>query len=1474
MKFRLIVAIFLLVANFVSDVQAAECDKDSIVPQRFSQWDVPGDPWGVAIDPQDYVFVTDPVNDRICRYSLEGGSPLYFGTTGDDKGEFIEPHWIAFDPDRGRLYVVDNDSPGDDRVQVFDRNGSHLFTIGDLPPSTAPGSFAGRVHCVALDVNGNIFVADRNLEDDTWYDRIQVFGPDGSFQRVFAQVFIIPGVPTLGQWRHLDDIEITSDGEVFLLDTGVPGYLEKRVHHLGIDGSPIDLWGANGDGPGQFDYPNNLTSDDSEFVWVSNGSRLQKFRRNGDFILEIKGDVVRDFEGIDLHPEIPSILYAGSFGWEADPERIEVLVEPIPAYNILNSHWLDANHQFIGDNPALLIDCDEKNSPIDAVSADGVTPVLMTYEFDEPYNVTWSITDMNPGSVPGGIGELSSIDGAQHGSSVVVLTENIAGRHVAFVIYTAPIDFDRPGCPEDLPLEGRGVRVSMDYVPVGGGQPGSLLRGLEIVRPPIVFVHGLWSSPDTWLDFTEIVNDSRWRANSIDYKSTHGEAFVSNMPKFRDQIYDIKTLDRSRRRTASAQIDLIAHSMGGCLARKLAGSADYLRADNLGQGDFHKLLTLNTPHLGSPLASAIVSIRSDLSVSSALLIKAIAIKTSTSVDQIMSCAMDDLSPGSYELAAFGALDVPARAHVGVGGSDFGPGIFNETGSDPFAAVYVLLAKLTDEPSLEEFAFNEHDIFVLRDSQVGGLNPLHYDVSNFEAGLHLKATSVAETGNIALQWAQTPTSDTSYFGTFPAPQPAQLSSQEPWQMTSEYGGVGMSLDVSPGTGQPGQDITITVFPETGVQLTDVIVYYPGGALVLESPNLSGTVTIPVDRYGSIELGALGKTETGEIIDSYPASINVSQPTQPTSLSTFPTELVFGAPGELRSLTVYAHFPDGIARDLSPVVTSLDYSGYNAIVIEVKEDRGAIQAVREGSTSLTVEFSGLSVDVPVTVFDGEQLNNPPHADAGGDYTFCGGEEFCLEGNGSYDDDIRFGDSLTYRWDLNADGVFDDAIGASPCIVFGDGSQSQVVALEVTDSDGLTSRDLAVLSPVDGFCQTATSLCEVGQNSASYDPFPATSGIDVDGSGGFHVLVIPWIFPSAVRIVSFSDQCGFVDEFELPYRPHNLAVSPDGIIHVIDYQLQVIRRYLVGGNELPSIPLPQTDLGWGSYLEYSPEGYIIVEAEGWDGSGQWDYQVHMIDGTGTIVRSVSARDDLGINSSLNDPVRGFHIGDNGTVYLVTNDNLYRSVYNGQFTLDLTVQLNSFQEACTDIAAGPDGAIYIVNYNGVHKFNPDGTYNSARTRFGGLNFNNLKAIAVDCADRVFLAEQTNRAIVTSFGSGEAMQTTPVIDESMVSVARTFNPTFSTESWTFVWETDIQGDPALDQVIIGDVSYACQSIVEPIISGPPDFANVDQVTNGFRHTLRWDGVPCTPNCSIPYRVESGVSCYKSQSDWRTVKIKNCLMSF
>ena len=88
----------------------------------------------------------------------------------------------------------------------------------------------------------------------------------------------------------------------------------------------------------------------------------------------------------------------------------------------------------------------------------------------------------------------------------------------------------------------------------------------------------------------------------------------------------------------------------------------------------------------------------------------------------------------------------------------------------------------------------------------------------------------------------------------------------------------------------------------------------------------------------------------------------------------------------------------------------------------------------------------------------LNDPPVADIGGPYTTAEGAPVTLDASSSADPD---GDTLVFEWDLDEDGVFDDATGATAS--FDTVGQDGVfdVAVKVTDPDGVHDIDSTMVT-----------------------------------------------------------------------------------------------------------------------------------------------------------------------------------------------------------------------------------------------------------------------------------------------------------------------------------------------------------------------------------------------------------------------------
>ncbi len=90
----------------------------------------------------------------------------------------------------------------------------------------------------------------------------------------------------------------------------------------------------------------------------------------------------------------------------------------------------------------------------------------------------------------------------------------------------------------------------------------------------------------------------------------------------------------------------------------------------------------------------------------------------------------------------------------------------------------------------------------------------------------------------------------------------------------------------------------------------------------------------------------------------------------------------------------------------------------------------------------------------------VNVPPSADAGSTYIVDEGSTVTLDGNGSSDTD---GSIVSWDWDFDGDGAYDDATGATPVFSAAalDGPLSVTVGLEVTDDDGDTDTATATVN-----------------------------------------------------------------------------------------------------------------------------------------------------------------------------------------------------------------------------------------------------------------------------------------------------------------------------------------------------------------------------------------------------------------------------
>ena len=124
---------------------------------------------------------------------------------------------------------------------------------------------------------------------------------------------------------------------------------------------------------------------------------------------------------------------------------------------------------------------------------------------------------------------------------------------------------------------------------------------IEIIRPPVVFVHGLGDRDTCWYRLDKWLTEFHYYEDSInfrvDYSGTNTSAFDVNVPVIGRGILTARRQALNKGYIAS-KCDLVGHSMGGILSR--------LYAQRGGSDEINRLITVNTPHAGSEFGDAVV----------------------------------------------------------------------------------------------------------------------------------------------------------------------------------------------------------------------------------------------------------------------------------------------------------------------------------------------------------------------------------------------------------------------------------------------------------------------------------------------------------------------------------------------------------------------------------------------------------------------------------------------------------------------------------------------------------------------------------------------------------------------------------------------------------------------------------------------------------------------------------------------------
>jgi hypothetical protein len=247
-------------------------------------------------------------------------------------------------------------------------------------------------------------------------------------------------------------------------------------------------------------------------------------------------------------------------------------------------------------------------TPRNGTTADGISKLLLVLYSNN--TLQFSIDGVNSNNLTNGA--LSSLEDASEGHALSSTTtiDSPDGSSVIVAVYTPPTHID---LPKGNTYKTVNILVNdTTYSPISIG----------LYRVPVVLVHGVWTTPYlSWeaTNFVEILKENGFNFGLADYTKYNAETFdpYANKAIGNNGINSTRTtiLDILKKYHASdiaaSQVDIIAHSMGGLMARGFTQQPDYNNGSNYMNGYIHRLITIGTPHFGAHLSEILFSHRND-----------------------------------------------------------------------------------------------------------------------------------------------------------------------------------------------------------------------------------------------------------------------------------------------------------------------------------------------------------------------------------------------------------------------------------------------------------------------------------------------------------------------------------------------------------------------------------------------------------------------------------------------------------------------------------------------------------------------------------------------------------------------------------------------------------------------------------------------------------------------------------------------
>jgi DNA-binding beta-propeller fold protein YncE len=217
-------------------------------------------PYGIAVDSQGRVIVTDPAISAVHIFDLAGRKYKMIDRRDNSKDPMIAPQCVAVD-EKDNIYVTDSEAG---KVFVFDPKGKTRKVFGSQRRGEG---FFKRPTGIAIDGE-----ARRVYVTDTLADRVYILDTDGRVLRGFGRRGI-----ERGEFNSPIEVHVRH-GVVVVVDA-----MNFRVQLFDRDGNFQAQIGTSGDPAGGIYRPKGVGIDSEDHIYVADSELgiVQVFDRSG-----------------------------------------------------------------------------------------------------------------------------------------------------------------------------------------------------------------------------------------------------------------------------------------------------------------------------------------------------------------------------------------------------------------------------------------------------------------------------------------------------------------------------------------------------------------------------------------------------------------------------------------------------------------------------------------------------------------------------------------------------------------------------------------------------------------------------------------------------------------------------------------------------------------------------------------------------------------------------------------------------------------------------------------------------------------------------------------------------------------------------------------------------------------------------------------------------------------------------------------